>query len=274
MNEIIRVSNLTKIFNHKIAVNKISFSVKTGSIFGFLGTNGAGKTTTIKMLTGLLLPTDGESMVCGFNPATQEKKISSKIGIIPDHVSLYEDMSIENNLRFFSKLYHVGEKRISEVMEEFELNSHAKIAIKKLSKGFKQRVLIARSLLHNPDLLFMDEPTSGLDPNYAFEIRQLIRKLKEARKTIFITTHNMNEAQELCDEISIIDKGTIILKENIETVKAMNSTRKITVKTMDFEKEYTFDQINEISKIPHDSIISIHTSEQSLEDVFLNLTKG
>lgn len=274
MKEIINVKNLTKKFKDRIAVNDISFSVKKGSIFGFLGTNGAGKSTTIKMLTGLLLPTNGEMLVCGFNPATQEKKLSQRIGVVPDQVSLYEDMSIENNLIFFSKLYQVKEQRVREVIQDLELGSHAKTNVKKLSKGYKQRVLIARAILHNPDLLFMDEPTSGLDPNMALEIRDMIRRLKEAGKTIFLTTHYMNEAQELCDEVAIIDKGSIVLKENIDTIKSMNSSRKITVRTKSSQRDFTFDRIDEIARIPSDTIISIHTSEQSLEEVFLTLTKG
>jgi ABC-2 type transport system ATP-binding protein len=274
MSDIISVSNLTKKFKDKIVVDNISFSVKKGSIFGFLGTNGAGKSTTIKMLTGLLLPSQGKISVCGIDPTTHEKQLALKIGVVPEQVTLYEDMSIENNLIFFAKLYQVELKRVKEVMNDLELNSHAKMVIKKLSKGYKQRVLIARALLHNPELLFMDEPTSGLDPNIALEIRQMIMNLKEAGKTIFLTTHYMNEAEELCDDIAIIDKGNIIIHENIKAIKSDKKPIKILVKTRDFEKELTIDQINEISDMQSDTIISIHSTEQSLEKVFLDVTRG
>lgn len=274
MRDIIEVSDLTKRFKEKVAVNGISFSVRQGSIFGFLGTNGAGKTTTIKMLTGLLLPTEGIMRVCDLNPSTQEKQLALKIGVVPEQITLYEDMSVENNLLFFSKLYGVEPKRVKEVMGELELESHGKVAIKKLSKGFKQRTLIARALLHNPELLFMDEPTSGLDPHIAVEIRQMIRRLRAAGKTVFLTTHYMNEAEELCDEIAIIDQGNIVLKQDVNAIKSKSSGRRIVVKTTEYEREFTFDRLHEISAIPADSIVSIQTCGQSLEEVFLQLTKG
>lgn len=273
MSQIINVSNLTKKFKDRIAVNNISFSVKEGSIFGFLGTNGAGKSTTIKMLTGLLLPTQGKIRVCDIDPTTHEKKLAFKIGVVPEQVNLYEDMSVENNLIFFSKLYQISIKRVKEVMKDLELDSYTKMPIKKLSKGYKQRVLIARALLHNPELIFMDEPTSGLDANIALEIRQMIRKLKEDGKTIFLTTHYMNEAEELCDDIAIINNGNLIIHEDLKTLKAEKKSVGIVVRTKKFEKEFKISQINEIADIPSDEIISIHSTEESLEKIFLASTK-
>ncbi|MDF2586960.1 MAG: multidrug transporter ATPase [Anaerocolumna sp.] len=274
MNEIIRVSNLTKRFKERIAVNNISFSVEKGSVFGFLGTNGAGKSTTIKMLTGLLLPSEGDILVCGINPTVNEKQLARKIGVVPEQISLYEDMSVENNLKFFSKLYRVGTMRVQEVIKELELVSHSKMPIKKLSKGYKQRVLIARALLHDPELIFMDEPTSGLDPNIAVEIREMIRRLKQAGKTIFLTTHYMNEAEELCDDIAIIDKGRIMVHEDINSLKADNCSQKLIVKTKESEKEFNITQLAEIAQLPLDTIVSIHSKEITLEKVFLDVTKG
>lgn len=273
MSQIINVSNLTKKFKDRIAVNNISFSVKKGSIFGFLGTNGAGKSTTIKMLTGLLLPTQGKIRVCDIDPTIHEKELAFKIGVVPEQVNLYEDMSVENNLIFFSKLYQIPIKRVKEVMKDLELDSYAKMPIKKLSKGYKQRVLIARALLHNPELIFMDEPTSGLDANIALEIRQMIRKLKEDGITIFLTTHYMNEAEELCDDIAIINNGNLIIHEDLKTLKAEKKSVGIVVRTKKFEKEFKISQINEIADIPSDEIISIHSTEESLEKIFLASTK-
>ncbi len=274
MENIISVQNITKKFKEKTAVNNISFDVKKATIFGFLGTNGAGKSTTIKMLTGQIIPTNGEIKVCGFNPVKEEKKLASRIGVVPEQVNLYEDLSVEDNLSIFAKLYSSGKERVKSVIKELELTGYEKYKIKKLSKGYKQRVLIARALLHNPELIFLDEPTSGLDPNIAVEIRQLIKNLRSNEKTIFITTHYMKEAEELCDDIAIIKDGEIIAHDTPTELKFKYATKKIVVTTDSGVKELDYDNIKELINISPDKLKSIHTSELSLEEVFLLLTKG
>ena len=274
MENIISVRNITKKYKEKMAVNNISFDVKKSTIFGFLGTNGAGKSTTIKMLSGQIIPSAGSIEVCGLNPVKEEKKLASRIGVVPEQVNLYEDLSVEVNLSIFAKLYSADKERVKDVIKDLELTEYSKYKINKLSKGYKQRVLIARALLHKPELIFLDEPTSGLDPNISVEIRQLIKNLKASGKTIFITTHYMKEAEELCDDIVILKEGEIVAHGSPMELKFRYATKKIIVTTDSSVKEFEYNRINELINISPDELRSIHTSELSLEEVFILLTKG
>ncbi|WP_368487948.1 ABC transporter ATP-binding protein [Clostridium sp. BJN0013] len=273
MDYIISVENLTKKFGEKIAVDNISFNVKKGAIFGFLGTNGAGKSTTIKMLTGLLIPSAGNIKVSNCNPVKEEKKLCSKIGVVPEQMNLYEDLTVKENLIIFSRLYNVNIERVNSVIIDLELTNYSKYKIKKLSKGYKQRVLIARALLHSPEIIFLDEPTSGLDVNIAVEIRKLIKKLQSNGTTIFITTHYMHEAEELCDEIAIIKNGKIVANDSITGLKSKYGSNKIIVTTQSGIKEFDYKNINQLANISHEELKSIHSSEPSLEEIYLLLTK-
>lgn len=271
---IVEVKNLVKDYKGKIAVNSISFSIRRGTIFGLLGTNGAGKTTTIKILTGQLLPTAGEIYVCGMNPVDNVKKLSKNIGVVTDTLSVYVDETVKRNLTFFGKLYEVSNERVDEVIKIFGLEEYANVKIKKLSKGYKQRVLIARAMLHNPELLFMDEPTSGLDANIAMELRKIINDLKSQGKTILLTTHDMDEAEELCEQVLIISHGEIVVNSSLMDIKNSNEDKFITVVTTNGEQMFKFSEIEKLAKIPANEIISIHSNQYSLKEAFINLTNN
>lgn len=269
---IIEAETLTRKFGDKVAVRGVSFTVEQGEIFGFLGPNGAGKTTTIKMLTGQLLPTEGRCAVCGIDPAKEEKKLSMHIGVVPETQNLYQDMSAERNLMFFADLYGVDRDRVKILLKEFELEDHRSKVVKKLSKGLRQRVLIARALLHDPELLFMDEPTVGLDPHIARSIREMIRDLRDKGKTIFLTTHYMEEANALCDRVGIIDEGTIIALDSPHELRLRHGKREVVVETDDGITKLPISEIRRLASMEPEKIRSIHSAEPTLEDVFISLT--
>jgi ABC-2 type transport system ATP-binding protein len=225
MNAII-VSHLRRLFTSHIgvikrtakevvAVDDVSFEVQEGELFGLLGPNGAGKTTTIKMLTTLLIPTLGSASVKGFDVVTQAKEVRKRIGFIfGGERGLYWRLSGIDNLRYFASLYNIDyditKKRIPELLDMVGLNGRGEEKVQGYSRGMKQRLHVARTLLHDPDILFLDEPTLGLDPVGAREFRQVILDLQSEKKTILLTTHYMFEADALCDRIAIINHGSII----------------------------------------------------------------
>ena len=215
----IKTTNLTKAFGDRVAVNQINISVDQGEIFGFLGPNGAGKTTTIRMLTGQLLPSSGSATVSGYDIITQRDEIKSRIGVVFEHQNLYERLSARDNLNFMRNLYGISRDRVDSVLRLVGLEDRADEMVKKYSNGMKQRLLIARSLLHEPSILFLDEPTRGLDPLIAHEIRVLISNLVQDGHTIFLTTHYMEEADQLCHKIALLDHGEIIAKGSPEQLK-------------------------------------------------------
>jgi len=217
--KVITTTNLTKKFGDLTAVDGISFSVNSGEVFGFLGPNGAGKTTTIRMLTGQLLPTSGQGTVAGFDIQTEREHIKPKIGVIFEFQNLYERLSAKDNLEFMRQLYGVERSRVDRVLEQVGLKDRQNEKLKKYSNGMKQRLLIARALLHEPEILFMDEPTLGLDPVIALQIRQLISQLARDGRTIFLTTHYMEEADRLCKRVAIIAHGKIIALDTPQQLK-------------------------------------------------------
>lgn len=215
----ITTTNLTKKFGELIAVDRISFSVNSGEVFGFLGPNGAGKTTTIRMLTGQLLPSSGEGTVAGFDILTERNRLKLRIGVIFEFQNLYERLSAKDNLNFMRRLYGVERDRVDQVLELVGLKDRANEKLKNYSNGMKQRLLIARALLHEPEILFMDEPTRGLDPVIALQIRRIISQLAQEGRTIFLTTHYMEEADRLCDRVAIINHGKIIALDTPQQLK-------------------------------------------------------
>lgn len=210
----IQLRDLTKRWGETTAVDSISFQVKTGEVFGFLGPNGAGKTSTIKMLVGLTEPTSGTAKVAGFDVVEESTKVKNRIGVVPESSNLYDELTVVENLRFVSKLYHVPKKwrqdKISELLEVFQMMDYADRDFGKLSKGLKRRAVLAASLVHDPEILFLDEPTSGLDIMSARSLRKTISELAESGVTVFLTSHYIEEAGLLCDRIAVIVKGTII----------------------------------------------------------------
>jgi ABC-2 type transport system ATP-binding protein len=216
----IEVKDLHRYYNGVKAVRGISFDVNDGEIFGFLGPNGAGKSTTIKVLTGQLRPTSGSAEVVGCDVVKERQLLKPQIGVVFEYQNLYERLTAMDNLRFSARLYGVGKERIHEVLAQVGLQDRAKERIKKYSNGMKQRLLIARALLHQPRVLFLDEPTRGLDPGVARDIRAIIAELAKGGVTVFLTTHYMEEADRLSDRVAIIHQGEIVAIDTPETLKA------------------------------------------------------
>lgn len=277
--DVVKVENLTKKFKKRfrdkqevLAVNNISFSIKKGEIFGFLGRNGAGKSTTIKILTGQLYPSSGQIEVCGINPQKEEKVLCEKIGVIPELPNLYTGLSVRKNLQFFSELYGIEKERADELITRFGLEEHQNKLVEKLSKGLKQKVIIARSIIHNPEILFMDEPTSGLDPNNAVEIKNIINEFKNQGKTIFLTTHNMNVAETMCDRVAIMKDGNILALNTPSELKAKYSDQKVQLETSEKVEMLTMDEFSRLDMSQIDDLKSVHSIEPSLEEVFIKIT--
>jgi ABC-2 type transport system ATP-binding protein len=216
----IEVQNLTRDYNGLRAVDGINFAVEPREIFGFLGPNGAGKTTTIKMLTGQLRPTSGEAQVMGCDVVTERQRLKPQIGVVFEYQNIYERLSARDNLRFYARLYRIKKARVEEVLAQVGLTDRARDKMKTYSNGMKQRLLIARALLHKPKVLFLDEPTRGLDPNVARDVRAIVTDLAEQGMTVFLTTHYMEEADQLSDRVAIIDQGHIVALDTPERLKA------------------------------------------------------
>jgi ABC-2 type transport system ATP-binding protein len=210
---LIVLKNLSKRFGRKKAVNRISMSVRSGAIFGFLGANGAGKTTTIRMLCGLTRPSAGTGLIDGLNIWKDRFKIRSKFGYVPQKFSLYPDLTVDENLRFFAAAYRVRAKklkdRLQKVMHDMDLGMREHERTGRLSGGYKQLLSMACALVHEPKLLFLDEPTAGLDPTHRQRIWDLLYELSQTGKTIFVTTHYMDEA-ERCTDVGFVDAGHLI----------------------------------------------------------------
>jgi ABC-2 type transport system ATP-binding protein len=207
---IIETQHLTRDFGNLRAVESLSFSVEAGEIFGFLGPNGAGKTTTIRMLTGQLRPTGGSARVAGCDIVHERQQLKPKIGVVFEVQNIYERLSARDNLLFSARLYGVRKARVGDVLSLTGLTDRARDRVKDYSNGMRQRLLIARALLHEPEVLFLDEPTRGLDPNVAREIRAFVAELARQGVTIFLTTHYMEEADQLSHRVAIVDQGRIV----------------------------------------------------------------
>lgn len=213
------VDKLTRNYNGLTAVDNISFQVNTGEIFGFLGPNGAGKTTTIKVLTGQLQPTSGTAAVMGLDVVDDRHELAGQLGVVFEYQNVYERLTAIDNLRFCARLYGVSRSRVDEALAIVGLGDRAKERVNRYSNGMKQRLLIARAILHEPKVLFLDEPTRGLDPGVARQVRNLIADLSNQGITIFLTTHYMEEADRLCSRVAILDEGKIVALDSPDALK-------------------------------------------------------
>lgn len=276
---IIEARNLTYSYGEKRAVDHISFSVDRGEILGFLGPNAAGKTTTLRMLTGQIMPQEGYAKILGYDVAQDSKKIHGRIGVCFEEKNLYPRLSVKENLEFFARLFGL-QPDIDSLLERVDLAKFVNNRAETLSKGLQQRLMFARSLINDPDILFLDEPTSGLDPISADAIRKIILAEKNKGKTIFLTTHNMMEADALSDRVAFINEGKIVALDTPENLKLKLGKRIIKVKTRStrgFEEETlpmddrrTPQRAKEL--LETGDIATIHTQEATLEEVFIKLT--
>jgi ABC-2 type transport system ATP-binding protein len=227
----IDTTNLTRTFGNLTAVDNVTLHVEKGEVFGFLGPNGAGKTTTIRMLTCLISKTGGEATVGGYNIANPDDclKIRKMVGILPENVGLYESLSAYRNLDFYGQLYEVPEAKrrenIERLLKALGIWERREDAAGTFSKGTKQKIAIARALIHDPQVLFLDEPTANLDPEASKTVRDFIVELKKEKRTIFLNTHNLNEAERLCDRIAIL-KGKLIAVDSPRNLERSLYNRK------------------------------------------------
>jgi ABC-2 type transport system ATP-binding protein len=225
MNDIIITQNLTKYYGSLLAVYHLSMQVQEGEIFGFLGPNGAGKTTTIRMLVGLSTPSEGTATIQGYDIRKDIVHVKRCVGVVPETSNLYNELTVWENLCFMAGMYHVPkherEHRIRSLLKTFGLADREGAKFGGLSKGLKRRATIAAALIHHPDILFLDEPTSGLDVMSARSLRQFLKDLRATGVTVFLTTHYIEEADQLCDRLAIIVKGRIIVTDTPEHLKAL-----------------------------------------------------
>ncbi len=208
-------NGLSRSFGAVKAVDQMSFTVDRGSIFGFLGPNGSGKTTTIRLMLGLLEPTDGEVKVLGLDPIRDGQQVREQCGALLEHTGLYERLSAEENLDFYGRVWHMAknerQQRIKELLENMDLYDRRDEIVKGWSRGMKQKLAVARAMMHRPQLIFLDEPTAGLDPVASVAFRESLVDLAEKNGvTVFLTTHNLSEAEKLCHRVAVIRKGRLV----------------------------------------------------------------
>lgn len=230
----IEVKNLRKTYGDIVALDDVSFEVEEGEAFAFLGPNGAGKTTTIKILMGFIYPDLGYARIFGKDVIRHGKEIRKRIGYLPEEIGFYDQLSAYDNLDFYGRLFGIPkterEKRINELLERVGLSERKDSRVREYSHGMKQRLGIAQSLLNHPDLLIYDEPTSGLDPRSSYEIRELIKGFVKEGKTLFLSSHLLYEVQQICKTVAIINKGKIVVKDEIKNLSRMISGKGIKIK--------------------------------------------
>ena len=224
----IEVKNISKTYGTQKALDNISFSIKKGEIVGFLGPNGAGKSTLMKILTTYIDANSGSASVNGFDVVGNQKSVQQSVGYLPEHNPLYLDLYVREYLEFNASIYKISNSRIEEVIVLTGLTSESHKKIGELSKGFRQRVGLANALLHNPDVLILDEPTTGLDPNQLLEIRNVIKNVGKD-KTVFLSTHIMQEVEAICDRVIIINKGVIVADKKLESLISADKEQVIEV---------------------------------------------
>lgn len=277
MENIIEVKGLAKIFANQTALENVEFAVKKGEIFGFLGPSGSGKTTTIKILTGQLNPTSGVATVFGESvEALRKPEFRKRFGVLTDNSGLYGRLSIYDNLKLYCDLYDVPYSKIDEVLNVVNLREDKTKRVAKLSKGMTQRVTLARALIHTPELLFLDEPTSALDPTNTLHIYEGLRALNAKGTTIFLTTHDMQEADTLCDRIAFLNKGKIQLLDTPRKLKKQYADSLITVELTNDRKVVIpsgvegAQQLFDLMKA--NQVATIHSNEPTLGDIFVQVT--
>ncbi|WP_249661279.1 ABC transporter ATP-binding protein [Lysinibacillus fusiformis] len=277
MNAVIDVQHLKKTFNKETALQDVSFTIQKGEIFGFLGPSGSGKTTTIKILTAQTEKTAGNVLLFG-QPAAGMKQSQNRkrFGILTDNSGLYTRLTIEENLLLYSKLYELSVTAVKEALDFVNLYADRKKKISQLSKGMIQRVTLARAIMHKPELLFLDEPTSALDPVNTEHIYNGLRKLNAMGTTIFLTTHDMSEAEILCDRVAFLYKGKIRAIGAPSDLKQEFGTDSMTVELTDGTQEVIQNGAQDAQKLYQwmqaNVVTRIHTNEPTLGDIFMQIT--
>jgi ABC-type multidrug transport system ATPase subunit len=276
----IEVNELTYSYGDHLAVDGLQFKVQPGEILGFLGPNGAGKSTTIKMLTGQIKPRSGSAKVLGFDVVTQRSKMQYRIGVCFEEKNLYLDMTARRNLTFFASLFGIRRFDCEPLLRRVGLLDRADDRVEQYSKGMRQRLMLARALVNNPDVLFLDEPTAGLDPVSSQAIRVLIRKEAERGAAVLLTTHDMAEADGLSDRVAFVNEGRLYALDTPENLKLAHGKRSARLQMR--EGDEIVEQIVPLDEegsgaqlakaVGSDSLVSIHTQEGTLESIFIAMT--
>jgi len=278
----LEVRNLSRSFNSKIAVDQVSFSLKPGKITGLLGPNGAGKTTTMRLITGYLEPSSGNIFYQGRDIQEDLQAIQRRLGYLPESAPLYYDMLVSEYLEFMAEIRDVPESnrqtQIQKMIEVCELSTHLNFPIAQLSKGFKQRVALAGTLIHNPEIIILDEPTSGLDPNQISHIRNLIKNLAKD-KILILSTHILQEVEDVCDEVIIIHKGKIVANSSVENLHSVELDKDSKPKEGFFSYIISLseDKPEEVFRVLAKSNFVVREMKifrKSLESIFEELTRG
>lgn len=277
--QVIQIKDVCKAFDQLQVLNNISLSVEEGEIFGLLGPSGAGKTTLIKMLIGLLSATSGNIAILG---KELDKKIDESFpsfGMVLDNDGLYDRLNCYDNLELYARIYSISNRKkvINDLLEKVGLIESSKKSVSNLSKGMRQRLSFARAILHSPKIVFLDEPTSGLDPATTLQIHSMMKMLKESGTTIFLTTHNMNEPQKMCDHLALLNEGNIVEEGTPEDI-CLHHRKKCEVNIeMTNGEKYMVDSHDLLTVLQtvldtNNKIRSIHSNEPNLEEVFIELT--
>lgn len=274
MTNVIEVKDLVKRFGNQTALDGISFEIAEGEIFGFLGPSGSGKTTTINILTGQLLIDAGKAMVFGKEALDLNSDDLAQIGIVSDTSGFYEKMTLYKNIQVYSKWHGVSNSRVDELLQRIGLYESRNKTAEKLSTGMKQRMLLVRALINRPKFLFLDEPTSGLDPATSRMIHDWLLELKAQGTTIFLTTHDMQEATLLCDRVSLLYQGKLVeTGRPKDLIQKYYQDKRVRIHYADGnEAELSYSELPQLEHVG--DIETINSCEPTLEDIFISLTGG
>lgn len=277
----ITAENLTYRYGQLLAVDHISFEVDKAEILGFLGPNGAGKSTTVRMLSGQLLPQEGRATLLGLDVARQPKQVQAQIGVCFENTNLYETMSGVDNLTLFARLFGVRGFDAEALINRVGLNGRGRDKVEGYSKGMKQRLMVARALVNQPEILFLDEPTEGLDPASAQAIRGLILEEQARGATVFLTTHDMHEADKLCGRVAFIDQARIVAVDTPHALKQRYGKRMIRAEVLADDgslhlREIILDRQETPGELEalfrNERVVTIHSEEATLQDIFIRIT--
>jgi len=281
MTDAIVAENLTYKYGDLVAVDHINFSVAEGEIFGFLGPNGAGKSTTVKVLTAQMKPKEGTAKVLGMDVATNVRAVQSQIGVCFELPNMYEQMSALENLKLFARLFGTEDFDGYDLLHRVDLAGREKDRVENYSKGMRQRLMVARALVSKPKVLFLDEPTSGLDPTSAEGIRDIIRKESQRGATVFLTTHDMTEAGELCDRVAFMNQGKLVALDTPHNLKLKYGRRalkaQVAGKSGDLEdREVVMDTPDTAKAVEQlfssEKVVTVHSEEATLGAIFMQIT--
>ncbi len=273
--------NLTYYYGNLIAVDHIDFKVARGEILGFLGPNGAGKTTTINILTGQMKPKGGRAILLGIDVAEDVKKVKGDIGVCFETINLYEQMTAIENLNLFARLFGIKSFDVSALLNRVGLGGRGKDRVETYSKGMKQRLMVARSIVNQPQILFLDEPTAGLDPTSSLAIHNIIIQERNRGATVFLTTHDMVEADKLSDRVAFMNQGKIVALDTPLNLKQQYGKRALTAKVLMSggrleDREIALDTADTPGSIKelfaNEKIVTVHSKEATLEDIFIKIT--